>query len=60
MTPLDPDRFARDLAEAISALVADPQRSAAMGAAGRRRALELFSWSAIADRTVTLYRSLLS
>jgi starch synthase len=60
MTPLDPDRFARDLAEAINALVADPQRSAAMGAAGRRRAVELFSWSAIADRTVALYGSLLS
>jgi starch synthase len=59
MTPLDPDRFARDLAAAINALVADPQRSAAMGAAGRRRAVELFSWSAIADRTVALYGSLL-
>jgi glycosyltransferase involved in cell wall biosynthesis len=31
-----------------------------MGAAGRRRAVELFSWSAIADRTVALYGSLLS
>jgi alpha-maltose-1-phosphate synthase len=59
MTPIDPDRFARDLAAAINALVADPQRSAAMGAAGRRRAVELFSWSAIADRTVELYTSLL-
>jgi starch synthase len=60
MTPLDPDRFARDLAAAINALVADPPRSAAMGAAGRHRAVELFSWSAIADRTVALYGSLLS
>ena len=60
MTPIDPDRFARDLAAAINALIADPQRSAAMGAAGRRRAVELFSWSAIADRTVALYRSLLT
>jgi alpha-maltose-1-phosphate synthase len=60
MTPLDPDRFARDLAAAINALVADQPRSAAMGTAGRRRAVELFSWSAIADRTVALYGSLLS
>jgi starch synthase len=60
MTPLDPDRFARDLATAINALVADQPRSAAMGAAGRRRAVELFSWSAIADQTVALYGSLLS
>jgi starch synthase len=58
MTPADPDRFARDLASAINRLMADPAKRAAMGAAGRRRAIEHFSWAAIAERTVTLYRSL--
>jgi starch synthase len=58
MTPGDPDRFARDLASAINRLMADPARRAAMGAAGRRRAVEHFSWAAIAERTVALYRSL--
>jgi starch synthase len=58
MTPADPDRFARDLASAINRLMADPVKRAAMGAAGRRRAVEHFSWAAIAERTVTLYRSL--
>jgi starch synthase len=58
MTPADPDRFARDLASAINRLMADPATRAAMGAAGRRRAVEHFSWAAIAERTVTLYRSL--
>jgi glycosyltransferase involved in cell wall biosynthesis len=29
-----------------------------MGEAGRRRAVAEFSWSAIADQTVALYRSL--
>jgi starch synthase len=58
MTPSDPDRFARDLASAINRLMADPARRAAMGAAGRRRAVEHFSWAAIAERTVALYRSL--
>ena len=58
MTPVDPDRFARDLAAAINSLVGDPERRAAMGEAGRRRA-ETFSWSAVADRTLDLYRSLL-
>jgi glycogen synthase len=57
MTPVDPDRFARDLAAAINALVADPARREAMGKAGRRRA-ETFSWSSVADRTLDLYRSL--
>jgi glycogen synthase len=58
MTPADPDGFARDLASAINRLMADPAKRAAMGAAGRRRAVEHFSWTAIAERTVTLYRSL--
>jgi starch synthase len=58
MTPADPDRFARDLASAINRLMGDPAKRAAMGAAGRRRAVEHFSWAAIAERTVMLYRSL--
>ncbi|HYM52600.1 MAG TPA: glycogen synthase [Candidatus Dormibacteraeota bacterium] len=60
MTPADPDRFARDLATAVNELMADPARRTGMGAAGRRRAVEHFSWSAIADQTVALYRSLVA
>jgi starch synthase len=56
-TPLDPDRFTADLAAAITDLLEDPARAAAMGEAGRRRAVEHFSWSTIADRTMQLYRS---
>ena len=58
MTPVDPDRFALDLAEAVNRLMADPGRRQAMGAAGRRRAVEQFSWSSIADQTLALYRGL--
>jgi starch synthase len=58
MTPVDPDRYAGDLASAVNALMADPDLRARMGAAGRRRAVENFSWSSIADQTVALYRSL--
>jgi glycogen synthase len=58
MTPVDPGAYERALAAAINALVADPARRAAMAEAGRRRAVESFSWSAIAARTVELYRSL--
>ena len=60
MAPTDPDAFERGLAAAINELVADPDRRAAMGLAGRGRAVERFSWGAIAEQTVTLYRSLLS
>jgi starch synthase len=57
MTPAHSDRFERDLAAAVNALMADPARRAAMGAAGRRRAVEQFAWSSIAERTMALYSS---
>ena len=59
MAPVDPAAYERALAEAINALVADPARRRAMGEAGRRRAVERFSWRAIAAQTVELYRGLL-
>jgi alpha-maltose-1-phosphate synthase len=55
----DPDGFARGLAQAVGRVLRDGQLAARMGEAGRRRVLELFTWSAIADRTVELYRSVL-
>ena len=55
MTPADPDRLAADLAAAINRLMADPALRKRMGAAGRRRAIERFSWSSIAARTAALY-----
>jgi starch synthase len=57
--PVDPERFVADMAEAINTVLADPARGLAMGEAGRVRAIEHFSWSAIAERTVQVYRSLL-
>jgi starch synthase len=58
MRPTDPEQLARNLADAINGLMADPDRRARMGAAGRRRAVEQFSWSSIAARTIALYRAL--
>ncbi|MDO8144759.1 glycogen synthase [Isoptericola sp. 178] len=59
-TPLDPERFERDLAAALTDLAGDPARAAEMGAAGRRRAQEHFAWSAIAERTMDVYRRVLA
>jgi alpha-maltose-1-phosphate synthase len=56
--PADPDAFAHAIAERVNALLADPDRAAAMGRAGRERALAEFDWSAIAQQTSELYRSL--
>ncbi|MFI6923230.1 glycogen synthase [Nonomuraea spiralis] len=57
-TPYDPEAFAADLAERVNTLLADPARAAAMGRAGRVRAVEHFSWERIARRTLDLYASL--
>ena len=58
MSPVDPDRFELNLAGAINALMADGATREVMGRAARRRAVERFSWSTIAEATVDLYRSL--
>ncbi|GAA2611239.1 glycogen synthase [Actinoplanes durhamensis] len=58
-TPVDPDKFVADLAAAMTTLIQDPQRAGVMGKAGRRRAVEKFSWSRIAEDTLAVYRSVL-
>ncbi|HEX6655010.1 MAG TPA: glycogen synthase [Candidatus Limnocylindria bacterium] len=59
MRPVDAATYEADLASAINRLMADGPLRERMGRAGRARAVERFSWSTIADRTVELYRSLL-
>jgi alpha-maltose-1-phosphate synthase len=58
--PRDPVRFAADIAERVNRLLADPDLAARMGRAGRRRAVEQFSWSAIAAETAALYAELVT
>jgi len=53
-----PEEFTRVLAARIEELLADPALAARMGKAGRERAIQHFSWPAIAERTVALYDSL--
>ena len=57
--PLYPEKFARDLAEKINLLMHDKKLGVRFGKAGRKRAEEKFSWHAIAQKTKTLYESLL-
>ena len=49
--------FEVGLADAVNALCGDPARAAAMGRAGRERAVHEFGWDTIAHRTVELYES---
>ena len=46
------------LAAALNALIQDPDRAAAMGQAGRKRAVAEFGWQAIAAQTAALYAEL--
>ncbi len=55
-TPLDPERYVADFAAALVEMVSDPDRAAAMGRAGRERAIQSFGWDAIAEKTVAIYR----
>lgn len=58
-TPLDPENFSKDLADQVNRLMANPDRRAAFAKAGRQRAVDIFSWAAIARQTADLYESLL-
>jgi starch synthase len=57
--PMNPAGFSLDLAVRINQLMRDPGLRTRMGKAGRQRAMDHFSWSAIAQQTVDLYQSVL-
>jgi len=48
------------LADAMNALLRDPGRADAFGRAGRLRAVEEFSWDAVAEQTAALYAEVAS
>ncbi|MGQ4493815.1 glycogen synthase [Dermabacteraceae bacterium P13095] len=55
-TPVDPERYVADLAAVMSDMVSDPERAKRMGEASIKRAAEHFSWRAIGERTMEVYR----
>jgi glycogen synthase len=57
--PVEPDKFSRDLADAINKVLADKTLQKRMGEAGRKRAVDLFSWKSIAKDVVALYQRFL-
>ena len=46
------------LADRVNQLIAEPEQARAMGRAGRERVLVQFTWQAVAEKTVALYRRL--
>lgn len=48
--------FEAALADAVNALVDDPQTATRYGTAGRQRCIDEFSWARIAEQTLEVYR----
>ena len=59
-TPVHPETFEADLASALEAVCADPEKAREMGAAGRKRVEEHFSWESIALKTMDFYRDVIA
>jgi len=64
LVPYDPNQagdpayvaaFEQTFAQRVNELTRDPARAAAMGAAGRQRCIDEFSWAQIARQTVEVY-----
>lgn len=55
----DPEGFERGIAAAVNDMVADRDRAAKVGQAGKKRAEDVFSWENIAKQTVEVYKSLM-
>lgn len=58
-TPVDPERYIADLAATLNEVVADPEKAAEYGRAGRERAEREFTWQRISDQTQAIYRELI-
>ncbi len=57
--PVDPAKFSRELADGINRVALDPALREKFERNGRQRVEDHFSWTAIAHRTLDLYKSLL-
>jgi starch synthase len=58
--PADTRSFEAGLADAVNALVAEPDRAQRYGLAGRQRCIDEFSWAHIAEQTLEIYRKVSS
>ncbi|SDN09053.1 glycogen synthase [Allokutzneria albata] len=53
----DVETFHTQLADSVNELLGDRARAADMGAAGRERAVQEFSWASVAEQTVAVYHA---
>jgi starch synthase len=58
-TPLKPEKFVNDFADAIWYMFEDLDRAKKMGEEGYKRAKDYFSWRTIGEKTVKIYKELI-
>ena len=56
--PVDPEKFAKDLAEGVNKLINNPELRDSMAKKGRKRVEDYFDWISIAKQVEELYKSL--
>jgi glycogen synthase len=56
--PVNPDKFAKDLAEGVNTLIQNPELRKSMAKKGRERVEQYFDWIAIAKQVEALYKTL--
>jgi glycogen synthase len=56
--PVNPDKFAKDLADGINKVINNPELRNSMAKKGRKRVEDHFDWIAIAKQVEELYKSL--
>lgn len=53
--PENPEKFQKDFAEKLNVFLTNPELAKKMGEASRKRAMDVFSWEAIAKETFLFY-----
>jgi glycosyltransferase involved in cell wall biosynthesis len=56
--PRDPEKFSRDLAEAVNHILRSPEEAKGLGLKARERVEKYFSWESVARQTLEFYREL--
>jgi starch synthase len=56
--PREPEKYSKDLANAINDLLSSPEKIKTMGRSSRERVKKYFSWESIARQTLEFYREL--
>ncbi|SDT94442.1 glycogen synthase [Polaribacter sp. Hel1_33_78] len=56
--PINPDKFAKDLANGVNSVISNPSLRNSMAKKGRKRVEDYFDWIAIAKQVEELYKSI--